>query len=141
MMGFLGELRCANCGSENHFITSCPRLGEQHTVITGGTRTCEVNIGGITTKYVSKQDHERIVQDLDAARIVLLHRNDRLQAEIAKVKRESDWQWHRDSIEAMQRRYEAELDIYRVPPGYKRVPCCCYDKHSYNVVPDRVDLS
>jgi hypothetical protein len=124
MMGFLGELRCANCGSENHFITSCPRLGEQHTVITGGTRTCEVNIGGVTTKYVSKVDHDAQVGAMN-------ERINALTAQLAKVKCESDWRWYKDHIEAIQRRYEAQLDMYRKPV----VACTCCAVHPRKMTP------
>ena len=120
-------MRCKHCGSENHWTAECPPR-ERAVTITGGIKTCEVNIGGVTTKYVSKDDYDALVLVHEALQLSA-------QQELAKVREESQWRWYKDHIEAIRRRYEAELDLYRVPPGYKRVPCCCACKHSYHMIP------
>lgn len=134
---------CGLCGSENHAMVNCPRRGEQRTVITGGTKTCEVNIGGVTTKYVSKDDYDALVlvhkaleATADVQRKSYLHHVADLELELRRARTESDWKWYHDSLEAVQRRYEAQLDMYRVPLGYTQVPCDCDGKHSYHVMHD-----
>lgn len=110
-------MTCGNCGSENHRIAECPPRER-------AVRTCEVNIGGVTTKYVSKVDHDAQVGAMN-------ERINALTAQLAKVKCESDWRWYKDHIEAIQRRYEAQLDMYRKPV----VACTCCAVHPRKMTP------
>jgi hypothetical protein len=94
------------------------------TRITAGIKTCEVNIGGVTTKYVSKDDydalklvHEALEVAADVQRKNYLHHVADLELKLSR----SDWQWYKDSLEAIQRRYEAELDMYRKPIVFEPV--------------------
>lgn len=89
-------------------------------------RTAQVTIGGVTTEYVNREDHDDAIKD---AQIMISN----LELELRRVRTESDWRWYHDHIEAIQRRYEAELDLYRIPPGYERV-ACTDGKHSYHVM-------
>jgi hypothetical protein len=64
-----------------------------------------------TTEYVLREDHDRIVQQAKK-------RIADLELELRRMERESDWRWYHDSLEAVQRRYEAQLDLYRKPIDY-----------------------
>ena len=73
---------------------TCLRDGEytrqkNATTITAGIKTCEVNIGGVTTKYVSKDDydalklvHEALQVTADVQRKNYLHHVADLQLEL-----------------------------------------------------------
>ena len=89
-------------------------------------RTAQVTIGGVTTEYVSREDHDDAIKD---AQMKIAN----LELELRRMRTESDWRWYHDHLEAIRRRYEAELDLYRVPPGYERV-ACTDGKHSYHVM-------
>ena len=111
------QLRCQLCGSECHLTKDCPPR-EPSTLI----KTCEVNIRGVTTKYVSAEDYDALARALtvqqqnasDAARAADI-REKGLQMELAKVKHESDYQWYADRIKALTAQWQAQLDMYRKP--------------------------
>lgn len=130
-MGFCGEQRCTHCGSECHVTEACPPA-----VRAPALRTCTVYARGETTEYVLREDHDRTVRDAQMKIGALELALRRKQHEIDEL-RIDDWQGR---IEAIQRRYEAELDLYRVPPGFKRVPCDCGKRHSYHVMADVPDV-
>ena len=129
-MGFCGEERCTHCGSECHVTAACPPA-----VRAPALRTCTVYSKGETTEYVRKEDHETAIQRSDQlVRIAIEGRKDanlrihdlelelrRNQKDFARLHKEidelriDDWQAR---IEAIQRRYEAELDLYRKPFDY-----------------------
>ena len=120
--------RCTYCGSENHVLKSC--------TYQPGIKTCEVTIGGVTTKYVLRDDYDALRLVHEALQVAADRQVKDAQMKIAALEhalpRACDCM---DRIEAIQRRYEAELDLYRVPPGYTREPCVCgADRHSYHVM-------
>ena len=99
-------MRCKHCGSELHWTAECPPA-----VRAPALRTCTVYARDETTEYVLREDHDRTVRD---AQMKIAN----LELELRRMRTESDWRWYHDHIEAMQRRYEAELDLYRKPINY-----------------------
>ena len=115
-MGFCGEERCTHCGSECHVTAACPPA-----VRAPALRTCTVYSKGETTEYVRKEDHETAIQRSDQLVRIAIEGRKAAEAEVVRKQHEidelriDDWQAR---IEAIQRRYEAELDLYRKPFDY-----------------------
>ena len=103
---------------------TCLRDGEYTRQKNAVTKRCEVNIDGVTTKYVAQEDYDRAVQNAGTAALAADIREKGLQHELAKVKGETDWQWYQDHIEAMTQRFQAELDMY-----HKTAACTCCSVH------------
>ena len=110
-MGFSGELCCAHCGSECHLTMYCSYIAR-----TQSSKTLTVTLRGVCTEYVTKDAFDALVLVHEALQVAADRQRKDAQMKIAALEhalpRACDC---KDRIEAIQRRYEAELDLYRHP--------------------------